>query len=106
MDDEVAWEEYSDADLAALALSSDLWLNAPALAELGERSSEVARPVALKALGRDDALLQAAALRVLAESDLEAALDYMRRTVTSAPLIVLEAMVEVIAVDHTVDTDA
>jgi hypothetical protein len=103
MNDEVAWQDYSDRELAELALGPDLWLNAPALSQLGERSPEAARSVAMEALRRDDALLQATALRVLAESDMDSALEYMRRAVMSAPLAVLDSMVEIIAVDHMVD---
>ena len=102
-DDEPDWTALSDADLADIALGPDVWLNVPALSELADRSPETARPVALEALTRSDTLLAAMALRVLAESDLDEALRYMRRTVLVAPLSILDAMVDVLAVEHPID---
>jgi hypothetical protein len=102
-DDELDWTALTNHELAELALGPDLWLNVPALSELGDRSPEAARPVAMKALQRQDTLLAAMALRVLAESDMDAALEYMRRTVSYAPLNLLDAMVDVLAVEHPID---
>lgn len=99
-DDSPDWATLTNRELAALALGPDVWLNAPALAELGDRSPEAARPVSVEALRRPDTLLAATALRVLAESDLDGALDYMRRTVSNAPLDILDAMVDILAVEH------
>lgn len=96
-------KQLSDQELAEMALGPDLWLNAPALAELGDRSSDVARPVAMAALQREDTLLAATALRVLADSDLSAAIEYMRRTFKESPLDLLDAMVDVVAVEHPVN---
>src|SRR3954454_19227159 len=99
-DDSPDWAALTNSELAVLALGPDVWLNAPALAELGDRSPEAARPVAVEALRRPDTLLAATALRVLAKSDLDGALDHMRRTVSQAPLNLLDAMVDVLAVEH------
>jgi len=104
-DDEPNWADMTTADLVDLALGDDLWLNAPALSHLGDRSPEAARSVALEALQRSDPLLTATALRVLARVDLDAALDYMRRTAPSWPLRVLDVMVEILAVDYPISFD-
>lgn len=102
-DDEPNLKDLSNQELAELALGPDLWLNAPALAELGDRSPEVAHPVAVEALQREDTLLAATALRVLADSDVSGAIEYMRRTVSEAPLNLLDAMVDIVAVEHPID---
>jgi hypothetical protein len=103
--DEPRWDQVSVQDLVSLALGPDLWLNAPALAQLGERSPDAARPIAIEALDRSDVLLAATALRVLAGTDLDAALDYMTRTAPDWPLRVLDVIVEVLAVDHPISPD-
>jgi hypothetical protein len=105
MDDEPDWDALDTQALAALALGPDVWQNVPALLELGDRSPAAARPVALEALTRADVLLVAAALRVLGDADLDAALGYMREHVTTAPLKILSAMVEVLAVNHPIPAD-
>lgn len=102
-DDEPDWTALTNQELAELALGPDLWLNAPALSELGDRSPEAAHPVTMEALQREDTLLAAMALRVLSQSDIEDALEYMRRTVSNAPLNLLDAMVDVLAVEHPID---
>ena len=99
-EDEPSWGDLTIKELADLALGSDLWLNAPALSQLGERAPDAARAVALEALRRSDTLLAATALRVLSEVDLDSALDYMHRTAPSWPLRILDTMVDVLAVDH------
>jgi hypothetical protein len=104
-EDEPHWDGMSTEELTDLALGSDLWLNAPALSHLGERSPEAARPVAIQALQSSDTLLAATALRVLAVSDMDIALDYMGRTAPTWPLWILDSMVEVLAVDHPIHDD-
>lgn len=104
-EDEPPWADLTDQQLTDLALGDDLWLNAPALSRLGERSPLAARPVALEALRRHDILLAATALRVLAASNLDEALDYMRRTAPEWPLHILDVMVEILAVDHPISPD-
>jgi hypothetical protein len=42
---------------------------------------------------------------VLAASDLDGALDYMRQTAPEWPLRILDAMVEILAVDHPILPD-
>ena len=97
------WADVSTVELVALALGDDVWLNAPALGALGDRSPEIAERVALEALERDDSLLVAAAIRVLADCDLDKALIRMSEMVSEAPIGVLEAMAEVLAVDHPIE---
>jgi hypothetical protein len=90
----------TDDELAAIALGDDQWLNAPALSELGYRSSELAVPTALRALERPDHLLVAAAVRTLGTLDLDELLAYVERSAPDWPESVLDAIVEVLAVDH------
>jgi hypothetical protein len=98
--------DLTNQELRELALGPDLWLNSPALAELGDRSPADARLVALDALQREDKLLVATALRVLGDSDLNSAIEYMRRTVSDAPLEVIDAMVDIVAVVHPFGPDS
>jgi hypothetical protein len=102
MDDEPAWDRLSTEELAELAAGRDLWVKAPALGALEERSPDRALPIARKALREGDDLVAATALRVLAHLDPDAALRYMEEVVESCSMRLLDAMVEVLAVDSPV----
>jgi hypothetical protein len=108
MDDEgfFGLEQMTAVELAALAASTDLWHNVPALAMLAKRAPDVALPVARSLLTADDELIAAEALSVLSRLDVDAAYAHMEEIAEDPPPALLRAMVEILAVDAPVIPDA
>lgn len=99
-------EQMTTDELAALAASTDLWHNVPALALLAKRAPDVALPVARLLLTADDELIAAEALSVLSKLDATAAYAYMEEIADDPTPKLLRAMVEILAVDAPVSSDA
>jgi hypothetical protein len=103
MEDDFPLEGLSNDELAELAASSDLWHNVPALSLLADRDPDLALSVARPLLHADDEFIAAAALRVVAALDTSSAHTFMQEIADDPSPRLLDAMVEILAVDLPVD---
>jgi hypothetical protein len=93
---------YSQAKLIELASTGHGDYRALALTELADRAPMVAMPLAREALSSKNQFLVATGLAIVASADLDAAIEVMTKMAPDWSSTVLQAIVEIIAVDHSI----